>query len=322
MGASVRGQRLPGALKVYLAEAGRRPTGGAAVRGMSLVVLFLFGSMLSSGQSNGELTSEAALRLKQQIGEGTAEQKRSALAEIRNLRSIEASLIALPALRDVDELVRATAASSVVFLPKADAARALIPLLDDRAEFVRREAAYALGEAGDTSAVAPLVRMMQNQASVELRSAAAIALGMIGDPVAVERLIAILKTRPREEDEFLRRSAARAVGQIAQIAATGNRSVITPQNFLPDKFKDLEPGTRPGYDFSRAVDALAIVVRDKAESDDTRREAAYSLGSIGDPRSTPVLRSLVTSADPYMAEIAREALLKIERRNKTAVPGI
>src|SRR5688572_21643775 len=53
---------------------------------------------------------------------GNSEQKRTALAEIRNLGTEHASRLALPALRDKDEIVRATAAGSVVFLPSSEAA--------------------------------------------------------------------------------------------------------------------------------------------------------------------------------------------------------
>src|SRR2546423_12105233 len=81
-----------------------------------------------------------------QIRSGNVEQKREALFQIRNLRTQEASRTAIPALKDRNEMVRATAATSVVFLPKLDATAVLFPLLADKAPFVRREAAYAMGE--------------------------------------------------------------------------------------------------------------------------------------------------------------------------------
>src|SRR5688500_10181955 len=108
--------------------------------------------------------------LSERITKGSTEAKRSALAEIRNLRSERASRLAIPALTDREEIVRATAAGSVVFLPPADAASVLVPLLNDRAEFVRREAAFALGEAGDASATAPLLRLLEREKEIETRS--------------------------------------------------------------------------------------------------------------------------------------------------------
>jgi HEAT repeat protein len=278
---------------------------------------------MASAQTSGTTVSEdfvASLPIEQslvrRLADGT-EQKRSALLEIRNLRSERASRLALPALRDKEPIVRATAAGSVIFLPKNEASAALIPLLGDKDEFVRREAAFGLGNVQDRAASDPLVKLMQRDKILEVRSAATIALGMIGDTSAIDSLLGILKTRPREEDEFVRRSAARSIGQIAQINVTGDPTVLTPQNFLPDKFKDLGPSdsTSPTPPvFAAAVDGLTTVLRNTNESDDTRREAAFSLGAIGDPRSVPVLQAFLSGADPYLAEIAREGLLKIERR--------
>jgi HEAT repeat protein len=262
-----------------------------------------------------ELSPDDAARLQSQIERGSKEEKRTALSEIRNLRSASASRIALPALRDKDEVVRATAASSVIFLPREDAARAVVPLLDDKAEFVRREAAYALGEIGHSLATAPLVKLIRSNAMLEVRTAAAVGVGKIGDTSAIEGLIGVLRSTPREDEEFLRRSAARSVGQIAQIKKTGERSVLTPQNFLPDKFKDLGPessGVRIA-EFAAAVDVLIAVLRNNSESDDTRREAAFALGAIGDAHAIPALQTNSSASDPYLAEICREALLKIER---------
>lgn len=307
-------------------ENGRDETEYCIQRGPARLVFLMVGCvmLLHAGAAPGqtvsvdEISAETAGRLQQQIAAGSNEVKRSALSEIRNLESGSASRLALPALRDKDPVVRATAAASVVYLPKNEASSALIPLLDDRNEFVRREAAYALGPVRDPAAAAPLARRMRSDKILEVRTAAAIALGGIGAISALDALMAILRTRPREDDEFLRRSAARSIGQIAQIDLTGEPSVITPQNFLPDRFKDLGPANAPDRpaEFSTAVDLLIGVLQSRRESDDTRREAAFALGAIGDAKAAPTLRTFVSSPDPYLAEIAREALLKIGRRGK------
>ena len=286
-----------------------------------LAVLLLNGVSYTQVSPEANIAPELESRLRDQIVNGSVEAKRAALFEIRNLRSASASRLALPALRDSDPMVRSTAAASVVFLPKSEASSALLPLLNDKMEFVRTESAYALGEVQDRAATAPLITLMKSDKILEVRTAAAISLGKIGDVSAIESLLAILKTRLLEDDEFLRRSAARSIGQIAQISVTGSPSVLTPQNFLPEKFKDLgssdATGAVPAV-FSTAIDVLTSVLRNKSESDDTRREAAYSLGAIGDKRSVPVLQTYLSGDDPYLAEICKEALLKIERRNKVA----
>ncbi len=247
---------------------------------------------------------------------GDVEQKREALFQLRNLRSEAASRIAVTALTDSSDIVRATAASSVVFLPPPDAARALIPLLDDRAPFVRKEAAYSLGAAEANDAVNGLLSVMQRDKDLEVRSAAAAAVGMIGDQAAVPYLIAILKQKPSDDREFLRRSAARSIGQIAQHIRSGSSRVVTPQNFLPEKFKDVDLANAELADspaFRDAVDVLAKVLSNRSEAPDTRREAAYALGALGDKTVIALLRNFAANPDPFMAEIARESLLRIER---------
>ncbi|HUR99548.1 MAG TPA: HEAT repeat domain-containing protein [Pyrinomonadaceae bacterium] len=290
---------------------------------LSLIVNASISAQVNNASPGGIDWTPVEARLSAAIRDGNIEQKRDALLEIRNFRSERASRLALPALRDSDPMVRATAAGSVVFAPKSEASSSLTPLLNDKQEFVRREAAYALGEVQDKAATTALVQLMQHDKILEVRTAAAISLGKIGDATAMQPLLAILKTRPKDDDEFLRRSAARSIGQIAQIIVTGNPSVVTPQNFLPEKFKDLgsSDATGPATQiFTAATDVLVAVLRNKNESDDTRREAAYALGALGDLKSVAVLQTYLSDPDPYLAEISKEALLKIERRNKVTTP--
>ena len=317
MGKAVRTERLQGILKNDGTEITRKAGGRAKRRGLLLLVILFAGSSFVSGQIPAELTPDNAARLRRQIEGGSSEEKRTALFDIRNLQSAEASALAIRALNDKDELVRSTAASSVIYLPKSDAVRVLVPLLSDKAEFVRREAAHALGDVGDPAATTALIRLLENEKIFEVRTSTALALGKLGDPAAVESLLRILRSSPKEDEEFLRRNAARSIGQIAQIMLSGERTVVTPQNYLPDKFKDLGPAdaARPSG-LSGSVDVLVTVLRNNSESDDTRREAAFALGAIGDPRAIPALQASSSSADPYLVEIAREALLKIERRNR------
>lgn len=274
------------------------------------VCAFLAGN--SFAQDNLEILAE-------KIQRGNSEQKRDALFEIRNLKSEAASRIAVPALKDSDEVVRATAAFSVIFLPQPEAAQFLLPLLQDKKELVRREAAFALGKVRSPSAINPLVRQFQKDKIAEVKNAAIAALGEIGDPSAVDVLTRILQNKPKNEntaDEFLRRSAARSIGQIAQIIQTGETEILTPQNFLPDKYKKIEQPKYPNLIetfpiFRFAVAVLIQVLQNPRDAPDTKREAAFALGAIGDPSAIPVLRANLGGEDYYLAEISKEALRKI-----------
>ncbi|MFM9905545.1 MAG: HEAT repeat domain-containing protein [Pyrinomonadaceae bacterium] len=249
------------------------------------------------------------------LASGNIEIKRNALFQIKNLRTETASRTAVPALSDSEELVRATAATAVIFLPKIEAAKVLLPLLDDKTAFVRSEAAFALGETGDPSAVTRLILSLQKDSADDVRSASAIALGKIGDIAAVDALAAIFKKKPSDDNEFLRRSAARSIGQIAQIVKSGKKTVVTPQNFLPAKYKESPSGAPLTNSFPAmrpVLGVLANVLKNHKEADDTRREAAFALGAVGDESTISLLRSFLNSPDVYLAEICREALIKID----------
>ena len=294
-----------------MSEPGKAPRNHAdrAARFASLCVIFLLFAISAAAQADLSM-------LREKLDRGDTEAKREALFQVRNLRSAEASRLAVPALKDSNEIVRATAAGSVVFLPANEAAQALLPLLTDKAEMVRREAVYALGEAGDPSAAVALTTLLQRDKIIEVKGAAAVALGKIGDVGAVEPLNRILQDKPDETLEFLRRSAARSIGQIAQFIQTGRIDQLTPQNFLPEKFKRFD---KPKYKnlslqfpaFGPAIPILIKVLQNKNESDDTRRGAAYALGAIGDASALPALQTGLGSTDPYLAEICKEALARI-----------
>lgn len=265
----------------------------------------------------GKISAQNLENLANQIRNGNVEQKREALFQIRNLESEEASRLAIPALRDKNETVRATAAFSVVFLPKTEAAQVLLPNLQDRSEFVRRETAYALGKTGEFSAVNSLLQILNKDKILEVRTASAIALGEIGDVSVVYELIKILQKKPIETSEFLRRASARSIGQIAQVIQTNESKLLTPENFLPDEYKELKEPKHLFLEkdfpvFTQAANVLKNTLQNEKEADDTRREAAFSLGAIGDESAVSILQNKLNDKDNYLAEIAKEAIRKIE----------
>lgn len=270
----------------------------------------------------GNISAQNLESLAEQVKFGTTEVKRGALFEIRNLQTAEASRLAIPALTDANEIVRATAAFSVIFLPKDEAFAVLAPLLNDKSEIVRRETAYALGKTQNPAAINLLIQVFQKDKITEVRNAAVVALGEIGDVSAIESLTKILQTKPDEKDEFLRRSAARSVGQIAQIIQIQKSQVVTPQNFLPDKYKEIE---LPKYAkltdalpvFRASVAVLIQTLQNRAESNDTKREAAFALGAIGDESAVSVLQANLNNQDYYLAEICKESLRKIQIARET-----
>lgn len=226
------------------------------------------------------------------LSSAEVEERRDAVVRLGAMARPEASRAAASALGDRAAVVRATAARALLSLAPGEAAALILPLLKDRDEFVRREAAYALGLARSTLAVGALAAATQTDKEASVRGAAAVALGQIGDAAAVTALASALTRRLRgsgffnrllrrkvEEDEFVRRAAAVSLGQI------GSRE---------------------------AVPVLVEALSDARAPNDVRREAAHSLGLIGDPAAVPALRAMLAHQDPYLSRIAFEALRRLE----------
>jgi HEAT repeat protein len=223
----------------------------------------------------------------QRLSSADEEERRDAIMRLGTMRLAAASRAALPGLKDLSPIIRATAAKAILPIGEEESVVVLVPLLSDKDEFVRREAAYALGLTRSKNAIPALNERLLNDKEDGVRGAAAVALGQIADEAAVAALIGTLapelstpgKTkRKREQNIFVLRAAATALGQI------GSRS-----------------GTA----------ALISALSNEKFPDDVRREAARALGMIGDPAAEPALRAAATSADPYLSEIANEALRKI-----------
>jgi HEAT repeat protein len=232
------------------------------------------------------------------LSSAEVEERREAVMRLGAMARPEASRAAAAALGDPTAIVRATAARAVLSLPPSEAATHILPLLSDRDEFARREAAYALGLTRSTVGTSALIAALEADREAAVRGAAAVALGQIGDPSAALALVGSLarrlpprvgRERPRrrriEQDEFVRRAAAVALGQLRS---------------------------------REAVPVLIETLSDERAPDDVRREAARALGHLGDPASLPALRAALTSRDPHLSRIAFEAVRALEA---PAAPG-
>ena len=257
-----------------------------------LIVISVYVSIVCTSvfaQSNRSLTplQSAIETQRERLASSDVEERRDALMRLGNLHNAEASRAAVPALSDVSPIIRATAAKAVLSLDPNESVSVLLPLLKDKDEFVRREAAYALGRTRSRGATAALSERLLLDKEDGVRAAAAVALGNIADESAVVTLAGTLapelatpgsSKRKREQNVFVLRAAAVSLGQI---------------------------GSRAG------TPALIAVLNNEKLDSDVRREAARALGAIADPAAAPALRAASTAADPFLAQIAYEALQKL-----------
>ncbi len=281
---------------------------------LSLVsVLYLAGTLSVFPQ-----TSEQLNFYSDRISSGTVEEKRDALLELSRFGSESASRAAAMSLNDLSAIVRATAIGAVIYLPKNEAAGLIEPLLRDPSDFVRREAVHALGVISFPASADSLISVLRNDDDAEVRAGAAVALGQIGNTRALDSLVKILESKPKSSRAFIRRSAARSIGQIAEKSRAHQISTSTPESFLPDRFKSGYGKQMPDVPFrdmfARSVSVLGKVLANRKESNDTRREAAFALGAIGDESSILQLKRYTNDPDYYLAEICREAIIKLSDR--------
>lgn len=236
-------------------------------------------ALAAPAQSSRNLTPVQIEIEKQQerLSSSDAEERRDAVMRLGVMRLAAASRAALPALKDASPAVRVAAARSILSIGAEESASALIPLLSDKDEFVRREAAYALGLTRSRSATPALSERLLKDKEDGVRGAAAVALGKIADEAAVVPLVEALK---RDRNDFVLRAAANSLGQIGSHAGTPVLISTLTNEKLPT---------------------------------DVRREAARSLGLIGDASAEPALRAAATAADPFLAEIAFQSLKKLKR---------
>ncbi len=164
---------------------------------------------------------------------------------------------------------------------------------------VRQAVAAALSEIGKP-AIERFVAVLQDKHSPLIqRTGAAEALGEIGDPRAIEPLIAVLKEEPEKE-----------------IIQTGPGYVITQVNpRISEPYKCLRQVAAKALGKIgdlRAVEPLIGVLRDRHWFDEEARgDLVWALGEIGDIRAVGPLIAALKDTKQFVRKPAAEALVKM-----------
>lgn len=138
--------------------------------------------------------------------------RKSAAYALGHLRSQAGTVALVAALRDKDIEVRGAAAVALGEYPDAQAIEPLTVALGDKSEFVRAQAARALGTntRAAARAVPSLIRVLTSDKEIEPKRQAAAALGQIGDQSALPALEAAM----RAPDPHLSSAALTAIERI------------------------------------------------------------------------------------------------------------
>src|ERR1041385_2161346 len=186
--------------------------------------LFLLCGPAFAQESRDLTPSQLAIQQQQQrLNSSDVEERRDAVMRLGAMRREAASRAALPALQDAEPIVRATAAKAILSLGSEASVGYLLPLLNDKDEFVRRETAYALGHTSSRTATAALTKQLLTDKEDGVRAAAAVALGEIADEAAVVPLVRTLSSS-KKPNVFVLRAAAVALETIKSHA--GQRRLV------------------------------------------------------------------------------------------------
>lgn len=144
------------------------------------------------GEMAKKKTLEPLIRVLQDKDDFVRREGAIALGKIKDARAIPALVFIL---KDEDELIRFDAVNALVEIGKPSVEQ-LIAALNNEDEYVRSNAAVALGKLKDERAIPPLILALQHEAGRYQRSQAEIirALAEIGEP-AIGPLIASLEEK-------------------------------------------------------------------------------------------------------------------------------
>ena len=180
-----------------------------------------------------------------------------------------------------DDDVRWKAAIALGEIGNPDAVEPLIQLLSDDDRFVRSRAAHALSMIGDPSVV-PLIHALQ-KGDPGVRWGAALALGKIKNPIAVEPLILALT----DEVAMVRAEAA------AALASFGTPALAPLLGFLKGSMGETRIEVMTALGELKNADAIEPLVQLLENADDGERQAiADAIDAILIPAIEPLVRRI------------------------------
>ena len=197
----------------------------------------------------------------------------------------------------------------------------LVDALEHQDPYLRKNAVSLLGVLGSDAAVAPLSRLLGSDPAVDVRCAAAAALGDIGDARAVPGLVQALST----PDEDIRYSVVTALGKVG-----GEAAAEALLRILNSADTDLRGYAAEALGHTRSPGAVGPLIDVLKTGKDVfvRRSAAEALGRIGGSTAADALgdalhdtqiRDKAKTALIAVGEPATETLLNALRSRESAV---
>ena len=223
-----------------------------------------------------------------------------------------------------NEMIRSNAARALGHLKDNNAVLPLLDILEDIDEkinpgqLIKLHVAviYALGEIGATQSVDTLIRRLNKKWEWQVRLHAIEALGLIGDPKAIQPLVNVLNT-PRKYDNWVRiRDAAISALERFGQQLFGQLGPIISHPYCGNEVSELLKRVRAKSDDSKSEIEILIANKDLDKCIQIGKPAvenlikflpdpfaADALAKIGDKRAIkPLSKCLLLNAKPYAAK--------------------
>ena len=222
-----------------------------------------------------------------------------------------ASPVLIKTLATAHPILRARAADVIAISKDKSAVPALLDALQGEYFTVRARAALALGKIGDTRAIQPLLKILKDPED-EVRIAGCLALGLFKDPSTFDDITNILLDDIKIE---VRQAAAKALGYTQHPAA-----LPYLMEALRDPVWWYEREVQAGDLFDAiekmgtvAVDSLIAALKDPEGT--VRKYAALLLGRIGDARAIEPLGNALYDLHHDVGKASAEALVNFGVRS-------
>lgn len=209
-------------------------------------------------------------------------------------------------LNSAHPVIRGRVAEVFAISKDRSAAPALLQALQGEYFTVRSRAALALGKIGDTRAVQPLLHLLKDKED-EVRIAACLALGLFKDPSTFDDITNVLLDDPKIE---VRQAAAQALGNTAHPAALPYLMEALHDSFW---WYEREYAARDLLSAIEkmgvvAVNPLLEALQDKEGT--VRKFAAILLGKLGDLRALEPLGMALYDLHHEVGKVSAEALAR------------
>ena len=223
-----------------------------------------------------------------------------------------------------DEEERFDAVIRLGALGRRDAARIAATALSDKSVRVRAASVKAIGYLPEAELAENLLKVLADKNEFVRQQAAYTAGNLNGNQNIAGRLLEVLRTD---------KSAAVVGAAVVSLGSLGNDVAVADlieilnytkqsrgsfrgsrRQIAENEFVRREAARTLGLiGDRRAVSTLIAQLNDERTPDDVRREAARALGLIGDASAKPALQTALTARDAFLAEIAFDALRRIGR---------